>query len=97
MQRLYVTSNIVKGSPFANVQGYSNPESDKLWEQAAAEVDPAKRQELYNKIQAILVAEVANGFLVDMEFPTLYRSKVKNMVKTAIGMNETFDDVYIEK
>ncbi|MFJ1041004.1 ABC transporter substrate-binding protein [Bordetella bronchiseptica] len=97
VQRLYVTSNIVKGSPFANVQGYSNPESDKLWEQAAAEVDPAKRQELYNKIQAILVAEVANGFLVDMEFPTLYRGKVKNMVKTAIGMNETFDDVYIEK
>ena len=31
VQRLYISSNIVKGSPFANVQGYSNPETDKQW------------------------------------------------------------------
>ncbi|WP_313619462.1 ABC transporter substrate-binding protein [Achromobacter sp.] len=97
VQRLYISSNIVKGSPFANVQGYSNPETDKQWEAAASEVDPAKRQELYSKLQTTLVNEVANGFLVDMEFPTLYRANVKNLVKTAIGLNESFDDVYIEK
>ena len=97
VQRLYITSNIVKGSPFANVQGYSNPETDKQWEAAASEVDPAKRQELYTKLQTTLVNDVANGFLVDMEFPTLYRANVKNLVKTAIGLNESFDDVYIEK
>jgi len=79
------------------VQGYSNPETDKQWEAAASEVDPAKRQELYTKLQTTLVNEVANGFLVDMEFPTLYRGNVKNLVKTAIGLNESFDDVYIEK
>ena len=39
---------------------------------------------------------MANGFLVDMEFPTLYRANVKNLVRTAIGLNESFDDVYIE-
>ncbi|AZY49503.1 ABC transporter substrate-binding protein [Bordetella avium] len=97
VQRLYATSNIVKGSPFANVQGYSNPATDVLWEQAAAEVDPAKREAIYAKIQKTLVDEVGNGYLVDMEFPTIYRDKVKNLVKTAIGLNETFDDVYIEK
>lgn len=97
VQRLYISSNIVKGSPFANVQGYSNPETDKLWEAAASEVDPAKRQALYTQIQTTLVNEVANGFLVDMEFPTLYRANVKNLVKTAIGLNESFDDVYLEK
>ena len=32
-----------------------------------------------------------------MEFPTLYRANVKNLVRTAIGLNESFDDVYIEK
>ncbi len=97
VQRLYVSSNIVKGSPFANVQGYSNPETDKQWEAAASEVDPAKRQEIYSKLQTTLVNEIANGYLVDMEFPTLYRGNVKNLVKTAIGLNESFDDVYIEK
>ena len=78
MQRLYISSNIVKGSPFANVQGYSNPETDKQWEAAASEIDPAKRQALYSQLQTTLVKEVANGFLVDMEFPTLYRANVKN-------------------
>lgn len=97
VQRLYISSNIVKGSPFANVQGYSNPETDKQWEAAASEVDPAKRQAIYTALQTTLVNDVANGFLVDMEFPTLYRANVKNLVKTAIGLNESFDDVYIEK
>jgi len=97
VQRLYVASNNVKGSPFANVQGYVNPEVDKLWLAAASEVDTAKRQALYSQIQTTLVNDVANGYLVDMEFPTLYRGKIKNLVKTAIGLNESFDDVYIEK
>ncbi len=96
VERLYTESNIVKGSPFANVQGYRNPEADKLWAQAAAESDPAKRQALYSQIQTMLTEDVANGFLMDMEFPTLYRSKVKNLVQTAIGVNETFADVYLE-
>ena len=55
VQRLYISSNIVKGSPFANVQGYSNPETDKLWEAAASEVDAAKRQEIYTRLQTTLV------------------------------------------
>ncbi|HYG42950.1 MAG TPA: ABC transporter substrate-binding protein [Bordetella sp.] len=97
VQRLYVAANMVKGSPFANVQGYNNPEADKLWVAAASEVDPAKRQELYTKIQTMLVNDVANGFLVDMEFPTLYRGNIKNLVQTAIGLNETFSNVYIQK
>jgi peptide/nickel transport system substrate-binding protein len=97
VERLYIAANMVKGSPFANVQGYNNPALDKVWSAAAAEVDPAKRQELYTQIQTQLVNDVANGFLIDMEFPTLYRKNVKNLVKTAIGLNESFDDVYIEK
>jgi len=97
VERFHITSNIVKGSPFANVQGYSNPELDKVWSQAASETDPAKRQELYTQIQTKLVEDMSLGYLVDMEFPTLWRSNVKNLVKTAIGLSESFDDVYIEK
>lgn len=97
VERFYIESNIVKGSPFANVQGYSNPELDKVWTAAASETDPAKRQELYTQIQKTLVDDMALGYLVDMEFATLWRGNIKNLVKTAIGLNESFDDVYIEK
>jgi len=96
VQRLYVTSNIVKDTPFANVQGYRNPQADALWERAASEPDVDKRQALYTQIQTLLVNDIANGFLIDMQYPTLWHGKVKNLVQTAIGLNETFSDVYLE-
>jgi len=96
VERLYVAANIVKGSPFANVQGYRNPQADVLWQIAASETDPSKRQTLYSQIQAMLVNDVALGFLIDMEFTTLAHSRVKNLAQTAIGLNETFADVYLE-
>ncbi len=97
VERLYIAKNIVKGSPFANAQGYNNPELDKLWTKAAAATDAAERQALYSEIQKKLVEDVGNGFLVNMEFATLYRSNIKNLVTTAIGLNESFDNVYFEK
>lgn len=97
VERLYIEANNVKGSPFANVQGYINPELDKVWQQAASSSSAEERQELYTDIQRKLVDDMAQGFLVDMEFPTLYRDNIKNLVKTAIGLNESFADVYIEK
>ena len=41
-----------------------------------------------------------SGVLLDNKATVTVRSNdksVKNLVKTAIGLNETFDDVYIEK
>ena len=46
---------------------------------------------------SILVNEVANGFLFEIEYPTFYRKNIKNLVTTAIGLNESFDNVWIEK
>ncbi|WP_050983033.1 ABC transporter substrate-binding protein [Cupriavidus basilensis] len=97
VERLYVTKNIVKGTPFANVQGYSNPQADELWAKASVTMDPAERQKLYSQVQRILMTEVAAGNLFELEFPTLYRKNVKNLVTTAIGLNESFDNVSIEK
>ena len=44
-----MTRNIVKGTPFANVQGYSNPQADELWAKAGATMDPAERQKMYSR------------------------------------------------
>ena len=95
--RHYLSSNIVKGSPFVNNQGYSNPQVDDLLSKGASTIDPVRRQQLYSEAQNILVNEVANGFLFEIEYPTFYRKNVKNLVTTAIGLNESFDNVWIEK
>jgi peptide/nickel transport system substrate-binding protein len=94
--RHFLSNNAVKGSPFVNNQGYSNPKVDELFNAAASAVTAAERQKLYSQVQQILVAEVANGYLFELEYATFYRKNVKNTVKTAIGFNETFDDVYID-
>ena len=87
VSRSYVTSNIVKGNPFGNVGQYSNPEIDRLFAEAA--IAPAeKRQELYTKVQQIAVDELPLLWLLEMDFPTLYRCNVKDLVTTAIGVND---------
>ncbi|VFR55115.1 Oligopeptide ABC transporter, periplasmic oligopeptide-binding protein OppA (TC 3.A.1.5.1) [plant metagenome] len=97
VSRLYLARNIVKGSAFVNNQGYNNPEADKLWDQAATTTSNDERQKLYTQIQQKLVEDVANGYLFEIENPTLYSNKVHNLVKSAIGLHDTFADVYIEK
>lgn len=95
--RLYITKNITKGSPFANNQGYSNPKADALWDQAGVELDPAKRQKAYSEIQSILTEEVANNYVMDIEFATITKSSVRNAVSSSHSLTESLDTVYIQK
>lgn len=97
VSRLYLARNMVKGSAFVNNQGYNNPELDKEWDQAAASTSPEERQKLYSDIQKKIVADVANGFLFEMEIPTIYNNKVHNLIQSAIGLNDTMADVYMDK
>lgn len=96
VSRSYISSNIAKGNPFANVGGYSNPEVDKLFAQAAVTSDEAERQKLYTKVQQILVEDVPVLWLLEMELPTIYRSKVKDLVTSAVGVDDSLRDTWIE-
>jgi peptide/nickel transport system substrate-binding protein len=95
--RTYISSNIAKGSPWNNVQGYENEAVDELFAEAAVAVGEENRQELYDAVQEILVEDVPVAWLLELEFPTIYRCEVKDLVKTAIGVNDGFKDAYIEE
>lgn len=97
VSRLFLARNIVKGSAFVNNQGYQNPAVDALWDQAASATSVDERRKLYSQIQRVLVDDVSNGYLFELVHPTLYRSKVHNLVTSAIGLNDTFADVYLDK
>lgn len=94
--RSYVSSNIAKGNPFGNVGGYSNPEVDKLFADAAIAPTDKERQDLYTKMQKIVVDELPVLWQLEMEFPTIYRCNVKNLVTTGIGVNDGFRDAWKE-
>lgn len=93
--RNYVSSNIQKVL-FTNTIGYSNPEVDKIVEEAATENDPKKRQALYTRMQRILLDESPIAWLVELEFPTLADKRLKNLVTTGSGVQASFDSVYFE-
>jgi peptide/nickel transport system substrate-binding protein len=95
--RNYISTNIIQGTPFANNGGYTNPEVDDLFARAAVEIDEEKRADLYSEVQQILVDEVPVAWMLELEFPTLYRDNIHNLVTTGIGLNETFHDVWIER
>lgn len=87
VSRAYVSSNIIKGSPFANVGGYSNPEVDALFDEAAT-ASRADRPGLYQRVQELLTEEVPVLWLIEDEKPTVYRCDIKDLVTTAIGIND---------
>ena len=95
--RNYISSNIAKGQVFNNVEGYSNPEIDKLFAEGAVATPDSKRKEIYEKAQKILVEDVPVAWMLELQFPTITRCKVKNLITTGIGVNDGFKDAWLDK
>jgi peptide/nickel transport system substrate-binding protein len=95
--RNYLAANIAKGSPWNNVQGYENPEMDTKWAEAAVAVGTDARQALYDEIQAAIVDDAPVAWLLEIEFPTIHRCNVQNLVTTGIGLNDGLRDAWIEQ
>ncbi|WP_151734396.1 ABC transporter substrate-binding protein ['Paenibacillus yunnanensis' Narsing Rao et al. 2020] len=56
---------LMYGSGSSNYNNYQNAEVDKLWEQANAEPDQAKREELYKQAQEIITTEAPWAYLYE--------------------------------
>jgi peptide/nickel transport system substrate-binding protein len=57
VKRMYTTANIGP-VPFSNSSGYSNPEVDRLFEEARTTLDPQARSEVYRQLQEQLVTDL---------------------------------------
>ncbi|MEZ2410360.1 ABC transporter substrate-binding protein [Bosea sp. RCC_152_1] len=96
VQRLFWTKNIKKGTPFSNGANYSNPDVDALFEAAAIEPDLSKRQELFRKVQHLLVRDLPHHELVAQKNITVFNKRVKNHTVSANGLRANFADLYLE-
>ncbi|MBY6093102.1 hypothetical protein [Maritimibacter alkaliphilus] len=77
---------------FTNTAGYSNPEVDRLFDEAATATDDATRQELYTKVQQVLVEELPILWMAEQHFPTLYDERLSDLITVATGVNGSFAD-----
>ena len=93
VSRSYVSSNIRKGVLFSNMAGYSNPEVDRLFEEAAVALDEGRRRELYSQVQKIVVEDCPLVWLVEQDFPNFIDKRLKNVITTGVGVHDTFGQV----
>src|SRR3546814_5163917 len=71
--------------------------SSDLFAEAAVASPDSKRQELYDKVQKILIDDVPVAWQLELQFPTITHCKVKDLVTTAIGVNDGFRDARSEE
>lgn len=78
--RFFLTSNIRKGVPLTNLQGYSNPEVDRLFPRAAAAISQEEAQACYSRLQQILTHDVAMLWLYERKPLLFHNKRLKNVV-----------------
>jgi len=88
--RFYVSSNIRKGVPLTNLQGYVNPEVDRLFAQAAVAVGRDEAQACYSRLQQILTHDVAMVWLYERLPAFFYNRRLKNVVLGPNGPSDGF-------
>lgn len=97
VSRNYMSNNIVQGTHAGNNEAYKNPVVDQLFNKGADATTEKDAAAAFSEAQKVLAEDVPLLWLFDMQNTTIYRSKVKNPVRTGIGLNEPMDDVWIAK
>ena len=75
---------------------YENPEVDKLLEEGMSELDPAKRAEIYRKVQRIVMNDAVSVPIRRMQGVFAVSTRVKDLGFTAVGF-PLFYDVMLQK
>lgn len=91
--RTYLSTNIKKGVIWSNTQQYSNPEVDKLLEQAAVEPAPAKRKALYDQFQEIVVHDAPIFFVNVVPYRAVYSKKLTDLPLSIWGPMSPLDEL----
>ncbi|WP_425405201.1 ABC transporter substrate-binding protein [Hwanghaeella sp.] len=96
VHRHYGTDQIRQGTHFVNSSRYSNPTLDALLDSGAKEPDAAKRAATYKEIQEILAADMPVVNLFEMQFLTVYNTKLKGVYGSAMGPYGSFAEGWLE-
>ncbi|MET4491208.1 ABC transporter substrate-binding protein [Bradyrhizobium sp. LA7.1] len=97
VSRTYLSSNIKRGVLLNNTMGYVSPAVDALFNEAAVAPSDDRRAALYAEVQKLLVEDVPVLWLLEMKFMTFTNKRVHGVVSTSIGVNDSFEAVYLSK
>ena len=96
VHRHYGTNMIRKGTHFVNSSRYSNAELDKLLRAGMTQPDATKRAAIYKDIQTILAEDMPVVNLFELEFLTVYNTKLKDAYGSAMGAYASFGNAWLD-
>lgn len=96
VQRCYWSKNIIRGVPFSNPSGYSNPDADALMEASMTELDNAKRVDMWKQVQRMVIRDIPTLNLVSPDWMTIHQTRVAGHSVSADGYEGTFAYAYLE-
>jgi len=97
VHRHYGTNMIRKGTHFVNSSRYSNPALDKLLAAGMVEPDAKKRAAIYKEVQMILAEDMPVVNMFEMQFLTVYNTKLKGAYGSALGAYGSFAEAWIDE
>ena len=97
VHRHYGTNMIRKGTHFVNSSRYSNAGLDALLGAGMKEPNAESRSAIYLEIQNILARDMPVVNLFELEFLTVYNTKLKGAYGSAMGAYSSFGDAYLEE
>lgn len=93
---VWLRSGSPAGAPWTNQYGWQSDAIDKLIDDAASEVDPQKRRELYATLVAQVNEQFPVWFATERQFLTVINKKVKNALNTARWPSSSWHDTWLE-
>jgi len=97
VHRQYHSDQIRPGTVFVNGTKWSTPETDEMMNKAAVENDPDARAEIYAEFQKTIVDASPIVFMHELQFTTVYNTKLHNVVTGPLGVYNSFAEMYIEE
>lgn len=95
--KFYTTDGMLKGVPFRNATGYSNPVLDKIVSDMAVETDPARRKAMAADFSRIVMTDAPLVPLAEIFSVTVANKAVRNHSNSANYMNETWSDTWLSR
>jgi peptide/nickel transport system substrate-binding protein len=78
----------------SNPANYSNPEVDRLLDQAAAEPDPARRKAIYAEFQRLVLEDLPLIPISRFELHTIYHRDLEGLEQSPWGAISPFDQLH---
>ncbi|MEI4472398.1 ABC transporter substrate-binding protein [Frigidibacter sp. MR17.24] len=94
--RTFWSQSFKPGVGFSNGSHYVSAEMDKIIEAASAEMDEAKRKELYHQFQVLAMTDLPVLPIVAVESVTVANKRVHNHTINAHGTYANFAEVWLD-